>query len=358
MNPGANRPAAYDPLPTLLDSPDSYPQKLDFVRSCILQIELDEPTYRAASFLDDRILGPGTRGAWLPIERIAVQAQRGLPARPLHFILHTGHVGSTLLSRLLDTTGSVLSLREPLPLRTLAEAHDVLGQPESLVSEAQFERVLDTFARLWSRGYTATRCVVLKATSAAARVAPRFLQLNTASRAVYLNLRAEPYLATLLAGANSPVDLRGHAVERMRRLRTRIGTPLAPLHTLTPGELTALSWLAESLTRREILDQWPERVLAVDFDLLLGDLPRVMGQIVGHLLLPADPGWLAGLGSNPALARYSKSPDHDYSPALRAQVLDQARRDHLDEIRRGIDWLASLARTETAVARVLEADSA
>jgi hypothetical protein len=43
---------------------------------------------------------------------------------------------------------------------------------------------------------------------------------------------------------------------------------------------------------------------------------------------------------------------------LRAQVLDQARRDHRDEIRRGIDWLASLARTETAVARVLEADSA
>ncbi len=151
-------------------------------------------------------------------------------ARPLHFILHTGHVGSTLLSRLLDTTGSVLSLREPLPLRTLAEAHDVLGQPESLLSEPQFELVLDTFVRLWSRGYTATRCVVLKATSAAARVAPVLLRRNAASRAVYLNLRAEPYLATLLAGPNSPVDLRGHGAERMRRLRTRIGTPLGPLH--------------------------------------------------------------------------------------------------------------------------------
>ena len=90
---------------------------------------------------------------------------------PLHYILHTGHVGSTLLSRLLDTTGAVLSLREPLPLRTLAEASDVLGQPESLLSESQFELVLDTFIRLWSRGYATTRCVVVKATSAAARVA-------------------------------------------------------------------------------------------------------------------------------------------------------------------------------------------
>jgi hypothetical protein len=83
-----------------------------------------------------------------------------------------------------------------------------------------------------------------------------------------------------------------------------------------------------------------------------------MQQVVDRLQLPADPGWLAQLGSNPALARYSKSPDHEYSPALRAQVLDQARREHRDEIRRGLEWLESMARTEKAVARVLDDASA
>jgi hypothetical protein len=180
------------------------------------------------------------------------------------------------------------------------------------------------------------------------------LRRDAGSRAVYLNLRAEPYLATLLAGPNSPVDLRGHGAERMRRLRAHISAPFGSLHALTPGELTAMSWLAESLTRREILDQSPDRVLAVDFDAFLGDLPRAMQQIVDHLQLPADPGWLSRLGMNPALARYSKSQDHEYSPALRAQVLDQARREHRDEIRRGLGWLESLARTEQAVARVLD----
>jgi len=357
MNPGSDRPPAYDPLSTLMDSPSSYPQKLDLARSFVLQIEFDEPAYRAASFLDDRILGPSTKGAWLPLERVAATARRGQNAQHLHYILHTGHVGSTLLSRLLDTTGSVLSLREPLPLRTLAEAGDVLGQPESLLSQSQFELMLDTFVRLWSRGYPTTRCVVLKATSAAARLAPPLLRRNAASRAVYLNLRAEPYLATLLAGPNSAVDLRGHGAERMRRLRARIATPLKPLHALTPGELTALSWLAESLTRREILDQWPDRVLAVNFDAFLGDMPHVMQQVVDHLQLMTEPGWVTRLGSNPALARYSKSPDHEYSPALRAQVLDHARNQHRDEIRRGLDWLHALARTESAVAREL-ADNA
>ncbi len=99
-------------------------------------------------------------------------------------------------------------------------------------------------------------------------------------------------------------------------------------------------------------------MLAVDFDVFLGDLPRVMQQIVDHLQLPADPRWLAQLGSSPALARYSKSPEHEYSPALRAQVLDQARRDHRDEIRRGLAWLESLARAESAVARALEVEPA
>jgi hypothetical protein len=340
-------------LSTLPDSPDSYPQNLDLVRCCVLQIALDESAYRAASFLDDRILTPGTKGAWQPLERVIAMAQLVQNPRPLHYIFHTGHVGSTLLSRLLDDTGSVLSLREPLPLRTLAEASDSLGQPESLLSESQFDRVLDTLVRLWSRGYASTRCVVVKATSVAARVAPRLLQCRDTSLGVYLNLRAEPYLATLLAGQNSPADLRGHGAERMRRLRSHIETPVGPLHALSPGELAAMSWLAESLTRRELLDRFPARLLAVDFDALLADLPGEMQRITSHLHVPVGTDWLSRLSSNPALAHYSKSPDYDYSPALRSQLLNQARRDHRDEIGRGMRWLETLSRTEATVTRLL-----
>ena len=173
--------------------------------------------------------------------------------RPLHFIFHTGHVGSTLLSRLLDETGAVLSLREPLPLRTLADAHDALGRPDSLLGAPQFEALLDMTLRLWSRGYAGTRAVVVKATSSAGRLAPAILARSPASRAVYLNLRAEPYLATLLGGANSATDLRGHGPGRMRRLLAGRELPVEPLHALSPGELAALGWLAESLALRQAI---------------------------------------------------------------------------------------------------------
>jgi hypothetical protein len=344
---------AQDLLGALPDSPDAYPQKLDLVRSCVLVVGFDAASYRTASFLDDRILGPGTQGAWLPLERAEMAARASQSARPLHYILHTGHVGSTLLSRLLDTTGAVLSLREPLPLRTLAETNDTLGRPDSLLSAEQFERLVETFTRLWSRGYDSTQAVVLKATSAAARMAPLLLRRDPAARAVYLNLRAEPYLATLLAGANSALDLRGHGSERMRRVAARLATPVTPLHALTHGELAAMSWLAEALTQQEVLEQAPGHVLAIDFDALLAEVPRTMERVAAHFGLVTRRDWVESLATNPALTRYSKAPDHEYSPALRAQVLAQARHEHRVEISRGLAWLERLAQTEPAVAGAL-----
>lgn len=343
-------------LAALPGSPDVYPQKLDLIRAAVLLIGFDAPSYAASSFLDDRILGPATSGVWLSLERATAAAKASCNARPLHYVLHTGHVGSTLLSRLLDTTGTVLSLREPLPLRTLAEASDHLGLPDSLLDAGQFESLLDAFTRLWARGYPSTRSVVLKATSSAARLAPALLERDAAARAVYLNLRAEPYLATLLAGANSMLDLRGHGAERVRRLGRKLTGTAPALHALSPGELAAMSWLAESITQRDVIERAPGRVLALDFDELLSDVAGVMARVATHLDIETAPGWTTGLASSPALTRYSKAPDHDYSPALRSQLLAQSRRDNRAEILRGLDWLASLAAREPAVAQVFTAD--
>ncbi len=344
-------PVTAEALLARLTTPDAYPQKLDLVRQGWLVIEFAEAAYKAASFLDDRILGPSTRGGWLPIDRVIDAAQRA-STRPLHFIFHTGHVGSTLVSRLLDETGLVLSLREPLPLRTLADVHDVLRQPESLLSPARFDELLTAQMRLWSRGYAETTCVVVKATSSAARLAPLILADNN-TRAIYLNQRAESALATLLAGQNSPIDLRGHGPGRMQRLCARLGRSLKPLYALSPGELAAMSWLAESLCRFDVLARFPGQVLAVDFDEFLEDVARGMRHVLAQFRLPIDERGLSQLAASPALTRYSKAPEHPYGPTLRAQVLHQARREHRAEITKGLAWLNALAESDETVAAVL-----
>src|SRR5439155_10335604 len=179
---------ADDLLRRLPGSPDAYPQKIDFTSLTVLLVQFNAGAYRSASFLDDRILGPATKGAWLQLDRVAEASRLVANARPLHFIFHTGHVGSTLVSRLLDETGAVLSIREPLPLRTLADAHDVLGCADSLLSEGQFDLMLAMFMQLWASGYVARRSVVIKATSSAGRLAARILAVGERSHAIYMNL--------------------------------------------------------------------------------------------------------------------------------------------------------------------------
>jgi hypothetical protein len=335
-------------------SPDAYPQKIDLVREAVLVVRMDAAAYRAASFLDDRILGPTTAGAWFTVRRLAELTNLHRSAIPLHFIFHTGHVGSTLVSRLLDEVDGVLPLREPLPLRSLADAHDVLGRPDSLLSAAQFAAVRDLFMRLWARGYDATRCVVVKATSSAARLAVPILGEHPGARAIYMNVGPETYLATLLAGENSVVDLRGHGPERMRRLQSTIGALTTPLYALSSGELAAMSWLTESLTQRDAVERLADRVLTVDFDALLADVAGGMDRIVRHFGVTIDPGRISALARSTTLTRYSKAPEHAYTPELRAQVLGDSRNRNREEIRKGRNWLERLARSNDQVARALD----
>jgi hypothetical protein len=334
-------------------SPDVYPQKIDLVRKVILLVLLDAHAYRAASFLDDRILGPNTRGAWQTVAHLSEAARECRNGRPVHFIFHTGHVGSTLLSRLLDETGEVLSLREPLPLRTLAEAHDLLRRSDSLISAGEFDRTLYMFMQLWGRGYPESRMTIVKATSSAGRLAAPILQRHSGVRAIYLNLRAEPYLATLLAGQNSPADLRGHGPERMRRLRSRLTLPLPPLYEMSIGELAALGWLAESSSKHDASQAFPDLVLALDFEQFLSNIAGTMGSVLGHLGLPVDARYLSQVERSAVLTRYSKAPEHAYTPRDRAEILADSRQHNRAEIRRGMSWLERLAKTEGAVAAVM-----
>jgi hypothetical protein len=242
-----------------------------------------------------------------------------------------------------------------LPLRTLAEAHDALGRGDALLGSGQFDDLLATLLRLWGRGYPGNSSVVVKATSSVGRIAIPLLDRNQGSRAIYLNLRAEPYLATLLAGQNSPADLRGHGPERMRRLQSRIGTLLPPLHALSIGELAAMSWLAESWSQREVLNRFPARTIAVDFDQFLVSMAPSIDRMLRLFGLPADASQLDRLKRSPVLARYSKAPEFAYSPEIRAELLRESRRREGEEIRKGLAWLERLARSNNTIAEIVEA---
>jgi hypothetical protein len=178
------------------------------------------------------------------------------------------------------------------------------------------------------------------------------LAADAAAKAVYLNLRAEPYLATLLAGANAIADLRGFEPERAQRLRALTGD--SSWRATSVGELAAMSWLSESLTREMVLQRFGGRVMALDFDEMLADLSPSLQRVVDQLGIEAPAGFAAASARSPTLTRYSKAPtEYAYSPVMRAELLAQARRDHAVEIRKGLQFLALLGARHARVAALL-----
>src|SRR3990167_10325132 len=95
------------------------PHMADLANDRVLIALVSEADYRAASFLDQRLLTDRIGREWLPWDALP---DLGAAAPSPDFIFHIGHVGSTLVSRLLAEASDVLPLREPMLLRTLAQA--------------------------------------------------------------------------------------------------------------------------------------------------------------------------------------------------------------------------------------------
>ena len=331
----------------IADTPHYYPLALDSAQERVLLTRLSEADYRVSSFLDNRVVMPGMRTTWVPLGEIAI-ASKHVKSRPLHFIFHSGHVGSTLLSRLLDELPGVLGLREPVPLRTLADDYDRLG----LGGVAQFNTRLATFLNLWSRGFKDTRAVVVKSTSIASRLAPTLLGMATQSRAVYLNVSLETYLATMLGSAAADEDIAAFGPLRAKRLSAMLQTALP--EAKTRGEAIALAWLTERFTQQMAQSAAGARVLAVDFDEMLADLPQTLARVTAHLELEAAPAEIAKLAKSAVLTRYSKAPErHAFSQADRAARLQNALRANADDVEKGKRFIAGLAARHPSVAAVL-----
>src|SRR4051794_36809846 len=93
-------------------------QALDPIADLIRFVELSPEAYRAESFLDDRILQRGSKSHL--VKWAEVQATCPADVRTdARWIFHIGHVGSTLVSRLLGELDGVLAVREPRSLRDL-----------------------------------------------------------------------------------------------------------------------------------------------------------------------------------------------------------------------------------------------
>ena len=305
-------------------------------------LQLDETAYRAASFLDQRLLQQGFAQRHCALTLLQGVAERLKPRA--HYIFHTGHVGSTLVSRLIGAQQSFFSLREPALLRILAAAGGAGTGPLTL------EDVLALFARTWH----AEQRAVIKVTSFVSELAERILAAEPQSVGILMFARPLPYLQGILAGPNSRIETRQLAPSRLARLQQRVGEGAwcAALHS--EGEYVAMSWLCEMAALQQAAARVPAQVLWVEFDALLNAPHAGLQRLFGALGAPVAPAQLESLVTGPLMRQYSKAPEHSYDAALRRAVLAGADREHHEEIRRGMQWLQQAAQEAPLIAAVLE----
>ncbi len=327
-------------------SPELFPHSLDARADAVSFIQLTRAEYVAASFLDARILTPRTlvsRVPWVTVGAAIEAAQ--LPER-CHFIFHIGHVGSTLLSRLIGAHPRAFSLREPLVLRSFAQIHDEQHAGSAAWSQRDYAERMDGCLKLLSRTHDERQVAVVKATSFVSEIAADLLQREAAPRALMAFVSPQNYLATMFGGANSRHEAKLMLPARLRRLHRRVGREVWELDSLSEGQALALSWACEMSA---LVRTAGERMLAMNFDRFLMDPHAGLRRALGHFGIDAAPPEIAAILRGPDMHRYSKAPEHAYDSALRQEVLAEARHRHGAEIRRGLAWLDRAAADFTPI---------
>jgi len=335
-------------------SPELFPHSWDVQSDVVTLVRLTRADYERVSFLDERALGPRTLSRTLPTSELArAVGESGLEER-CHFIFHIGHVGSTLLSRLLGAEGRLFALREPAILRTLARLKTDPAPKGRALSDAEFDERLALFLKLWSRTFEPEQTALIKATSFASELAPRLLAHPSAPKALLLFVSPESYIATILAGSNAREEAKTLTEGRLKRLNRRVGREAWRLGALSEGEALAASWSAEMSALVEAKAAAGARAMPLDFDGFLANPDEHLAKTLRHFDCKTTPKKLAEILGGPLMQRYSKAPEHAYSPELRRELLDEARKTHAAEIAKGLAWLERAANEAPLIADSLK----
>ena len=292
-------------------------QALDPATGVTRLIAMDPSAYRAASFLDDRMLQQPVDAQLVPWPTVEA-AMAGERRRDARWIFHIGHVGSTLISRLLGELPQVFALREPVILRDVAERLAERGRPGALWAEETVSARLDVVTALLSRTWRSEQRAMVKATSFVSEIAAELVPAGL--RALFLFAQPRGYIASILAGENSLKELAALADSRALRMADRV----RGLSGNSPAHLAAAAWACEMTALEAAADAMADRqVRWADFDALLEDMPSALADLAQFFGFEASAERVREIATGPLMGRYSKALEFDYSPSLRRDLIEQ-----------------------------------
>ncbi|HWP95006.1 MAG TPA: hypothetical protein VNL72_04665 [Gammaproteobacteria bacterium] len=334
-------------LTAFSDDPLVHLHELDLVHRRALLVRLTEHAIRNAGFLDGRALEPTTEGAWLPLTAVREICLAFTMPRTPYFIFHSGHCGSTLLSRLLAALPGALPKREPLTLLALAIHRRELDTPIARLSAADWDVMFTAVLRALGRPISPNERTIIKPTSVCANLVEAAFDLLPDTKAILLTLDLETHLAIMLRDEATRESVREFAAAWLTDLHGLSGRRDLVLHELSDAQLAALSWVVPNLWFMRAKQRHTSRILRLNFDELLRDPTTTLATCAAFLDLPAEDERIADIVQGPLMSRYAKSPDRAYDVTMRQKELSIARRNFAGEIDAGRRWVDSLGLSVT-----------
>jgi hypothetical protein len=333
----------YPDLESIRNNAIWFPFQYDLERLNFTFVRLEDHHYRSASFMDRRLGQAASQPVLMKYDSLIELFESGDEGRDLSgWIFHIGHCGSTLISRALSADATVLPLREPQVLESLANDLHRLGSDFSFLDEDGWDALRKSVSLLLGRRFLPAQTPLIKARSNSNQLIGPILEAGTQRRGLGLHIGLEPYLATMLQIEPPRHDIRTQARQRLREWQAIEGAPRLRLVDLDLPRLAALSWLTTMYRLLAAAQRFPDRFLMLDFDAFLQSPEDHLESLCRFFGFPAA--CEATIAAFPAIAaEYSKQPGIPFSAAARQAVMDQNRSANGSLIRAGFDWARELA---------------
>jgi hypothetical protein len=252
----------------------------------------------------------------------------------LHFILHLGFGGSTLLGKLLAQPGVAITFQEPPVVTDIVRAAARRGGSEDA------ELVQET-ARLLARPVGAGEANICKMTHVGNALAAAMAEPRPGSRILCLQTPIEEMLLSLASrGHEGRISARKIAVSLydsdmgVGRLTDR------DLAEHTDLQLAALAWLSmQKMMVDASLRLGPQRAGSIVTSQLMESTGETLGAVAGHFSLRLD---VDGRLAEGLLQRHSKTGE-PFSAEQRAERVADGLKTHSAEIAPVVDWARKVA---------------
>ena len=344
----ADRPSA-DVQKAMLDSPALFLRDVDPVRGRAIFTPMNEASYRASPFLDNRIVRAAERDLVADLDDLIELAAAGQTEPPLiHYLFHMGHCGSTLISRILGERPCYLSLREPPLLMGLSRSLRALGRPGFPLSRKRWEALKELSLLMLGKTWRSDQTAVVKPTSHAGNLIPELMHHTGRERAVLLYVDLATYLATMLR-PHTRRETRLFARDfRMKEFLDLSGLDPATSSDYSETKLIALTWLLHAREMTIALEDsaLAGRCLPVHFDDFLADPLTAISGICDFLGSPMPAAERESVLGGSWLSRSAKNPSEPYDTRARDRELATLRAEHAEELQAGMAWAAGVCNSE------------